>query len=377
MDNAHGSAKPTPLGSDRSGFTRFIGNNSVNTARSYDLLTDDHPYRWYANGERARFNPLLRGVVFGGILLVSMFILIFVGTIIAVIVAPNAFFNADGTSTNMTVVLGEALDTSSPLVQIVSIAEILGALIAYLVVVRVMEGRKPPLELSLKRAPGALLGIVTAFVCITVSVGIIALLGGYRITGFNAGYQPWADLLTLGLAAGIAEEIMMRGILLRLFEEVLGSWGAVALSALIFGFLHLGNKDGSLWGAIAIALEAGLLFGAIYLATRSLWWCMGFHFMWNVAEGPIFGSIVSGNGEQRSWFTANWSGSDWLTGGAFGLEASVVPVILLTAVAVALLIHLQRQGRMIEPVWVRKRRLFAAAAAAAAAQQRQMNQQTA
>ncbi|WP_165777277.1 CPBP family intramembrane glutamic endopeptidase [Bifidobacterium primatium] len=249
----------------------------------------------------------------------------------------------------------------TPDMTLVSWGELFGAIVAYLVVVMAMEGRRLPAELAPMRALDLVRGGIASFVCIAVSIGIIALLGGYRIVGFNAGYDPWADLLTLGLTAGVAEEIMMRGILLRLVEESLGSWGAVAVSALVFGLLHVTNPDGTLWGGIAIAIEAGLLFGAIYLATRSLWWCIGFHAMWNIAEGPIFGSIVSGTGAQQSWLVAQWNGPELLTGGSFGLEASIIPVLVLGGLAIAILIHLQRHGRMIAPVWVRRKLIVAEA----------------
>ncbi|WP_219100145.1 CPBP family intramembrane glutamic endopeptidase [Bifidobacterium pluvialisilvae] len=242
---------------------------------------------------------------------------------------------------------------------LISCAELFGAIVAYMVVVLAMEGRRPPMELAPTRAFDLVRGAVASFVCIAVCIGVIALLGGYRIVGFNAGYDPWADLLTLGLVAGVAEEIMMRGILLRLVEEGLGSWGAVAVSALVFGLLHVTNPDGTLWGGIAIAIEAGLLFGAIYLATRSLWWCIGFDAMWNIAEGPVFGSIVSGTGAQRSWLVARWNGPELLTGGTFGLEASIIPVLVLGGLAIAILVHLQRHGRMTAPNWVRRKRVAA------------------
>ncbi|WP_165776680.1 CPBP family intramembrane glutamic endopeptidase [Bifidobacterium simiarum] len=299
-------------------------------------MTDDHPVRRYNGKDRKRYSAPLRGFVFAAVFIVAAIAIIGVGS------GGKAALPGSGTGV-------------TPDMTLVSWGELFGAIIAYLIVVMALEGRRRPIELAPARALDLVRGGIASFVCIAVSIGVIALFGGYRIVGFNAGYVPWADLLTLGLTAGVAEEIMMRGILLRLVEESLGSWGAVAVSALVFGLLHVLNPDGTLWGGIAIAIEAGLLFGAIYLATRSLWWCIGFHAMWNIAEGPIFGSIVSGTGTQRSWLIAQWSGPDLLTGGRFGLEASVVPVVIMGSLAIALLIHLQRHGRMIEPVWIRRK----------------------
>ncbi|OXN01254.1 CPBP family intramembrane glutamic endopeptidase [Bifidobacterium vansinderenii] len=307
--------------------------DDVSRIRDHDLLTEDHPIRQYA-GEPLRLKAPMRGLAFTAVL---------VGIMVTVQVMGG-------------VILSVTTAGDSKMLM-ARIGELAGALAAYAVVVLAMEQRRSPVELKPARIVGLLWGGLMAFACITVCIGVIALFGGYRIVGFNAGYDPWTDLLTVGLVAGVAEEIIMRGILLRLVEERLGSWGAVIVSALVFGLLHMINPDGTLWGGVAIAIEAGLLFGAIYLTTRSLWWCIGFHAMWNIAEGPIFGSVVSGTGSQQSWLVARWNGPDLLTGGSFGLEASIVPVILLGGLALIILIHLQRNGRMIAPNWARRKRL--------------------
>lgn len=326
--------------------------------RSYDLLTEDHPYRWYDRREQIRFKAWARGLAFVGVFLGCMMVLGFIGSIVLgfLLAASSSFDWTELESLNS---ITELSPSSLPMA-IASVLQLVASVVAYCVVVLVMEQRRKPAELAPNRMADIVRGIVAALVCIGVSIGVIALFGGYRIVGFDAAYNPWLDLLVLGLVAGVSEEIMMRGILLRLTEESLGSWGAVIVSALVFGLIHIGNADGTLWGGLAISIEAGLLFGAIYLATRSLWWCMGFHFMWNIAEGPIFGSAVSGNGEQQSWLVPQWNGPEWLTGGTFGLEASVVPVVLLGGLAIALLVHLQRQGLMVESLKARKRRLSVA-----------------
>ncbi|WEV74370.1 CPBP family intramembrane metalloprotease [Bifidobacterium sp. ESL0798] len=235
------------------------------------------------------------------------------------------------------------------------LAEVAAAIIGYLVVVYGMEYRSHPFEFRLGRWKGLMVGIVIGFVAIGLCVSVLAITGNYRIVGLNTHYNPWIDIISMGICVGVAEEIMMRGMLLRLVEEWLGSWGALAVSALVFGLMHLTNQDGSLWGGLAIAIEDGILAAALYFVTRSLWVCIGEHAMWNIAEGPIFGSIVSGNGKQDSWLVAQWSGPNILTGGSFGLEASIVPVILMGAAGIALMVYAQRKGLLVRPAWVRRR----------------------
>lgn len=231
--------------------------------------------------------------------------------------------------------------------------EVAAVVIAYLVVVMLLEKRRNPYELRLSRLLGLLVGMLTGFGVIALCIGILFLTGNYRVIGFNPNYSPWMDIFVMGVCGGIGEEIACRGIIFRLLEEWIGTWGSVLVSALLFGLMHLGNPGATLWGALALAIESGVLFAAIYAWTRSLWWVIGFHAMWNVAEGPIFGSVVSGTGNQSSWFIASWQGPEILTGGPFGFEASIVPVLVCGAIAVFILVFLQKQGKVAKPLWKR------------------------
>ena len=109
---------------------------------------------------------------------------------------------------------------------------------------------------------------------------VLAVIGSYRITavGWNKGILIG---LAAGIIAGVGEELLFRGILLRLLEAWLGSWWALAVTAVLFGAVHLGNADATAFGAVAIALEAGILLGACYLVTRRLWFAIGLHAAWN------------------------------------------------------------------------------------------------
>jgi len=170
-------------------------------------------------------------------------------------------------------------------------------------------------------AQGTLLGVAM----MSVLVGILALSGAYHIQGWQD--VPWRDIIDVGIWAGIVEEILLRGVVLRMLEELFGSWAAIALSGLIFGFLHAGNPNADWWSSTAIAIEAGLLFGVLFCLTRSLWVVIGLHAAWNIAQGPIYGVTVSGIA-QHGIIDAQIDGPWWLTGGDFGLEAALTSVVL-------------------------------------------------
>ncbi len=221
-------------------------------------------------------------------------------------------------------------------------------------ITRFLEGRPCAPEIALDaRMPRLLLaGFALAIVVMLLAYGVIALLGGVTI----GGGDPWPTAIaaSLGLAviAGVVEELFLRGVLFRVTEQYLGTWLALVVSALFFGFLHLANPDASLWAGIAIALEAGVSLAAIYVLTRSLWAAIGMHIGWNLSES-LLGVPVSGN-EPTGVITTTFEGPNWLTGGAFGMEASVVVVGLWLIVAFVLLAMARSRGLLVEPRWRRK-----------------------
>jgi membrane protease YdiL (CAAX protease family) len=223
------------------------------------------------------------------------------------------------------------------------------ALFTVVAVTRLIERRKlADIGLGVRRfaidwLKGA--GVGAAYLC--ACVGILAVLGGYRISGVAFVEPALTSGLVLQVLVGVFEETLFRGILFRFLEEGFGSWIALTMTALFFGFSHLNNPHATVWSAIAIALEAGVSLGAVYMATRSLWFAMGLHTAWNFFQGAIFGVAVSGIGAPTdSLFQPLIQGNQWLTGGAFGIEASVIAVVLGLGVGIAFLVHAVRQQRI-------------------------------
>lgn len=223
---------------------------------------------------------------------------------------------------------------------------------AYLLLVRTVE-RRAPAELSLRGAGRELgAGLIAGLLVLSAAVGVIALLGGYHIVGRDPAFSL-GPVLIVGFVPGIGEEIVFRGLIFRLLESWLGSWPALGLSAAFFGAAHLSNPNASTFAAIAIALEAGVLLGAAYMVVRRLWGAIGLHAAWNMTQGGLWGVSVSGNA-MHGIFAVRMAGPTWLTGGAFGAEASVPAAIVATAAGAALLVVAARRGRIV-PLLPRRR----------------------
>lgn len=230
--------------------------------------------------------------------------------------------------------------------------QLLPAVLAYLVLVRLIERRRMT-ELSLRQLPAlGLLGLLVGACLISLVIGVLWLAGSYHVTGTNPHVDWLPAVLVVGLGAGIGEEIITRGALFRIVEEGLGTWWALAISAAFFGAAHIFNPGATLWSSAAIAIEAGILLALLYHVTRSLWACIGMHAAWNVLQGTLYGVAVSGTAAD-GLLVSKLTGPDWLSGGAFGAEASVVALLACSSVSVVLLTIALRRGSIVPPAWRR------------------------
>ncbi|MGI5238951.1 lysostaphin resistance A-like protein [Dactylosporangium sp. CA-139066] len=221
-------------------------------------------------------------------------------------------------------------------------ATAVGGLMLYRFMVRRLERRSAD-EAGLRDlGPGVLRGAGLGVALFAVTIAIIAVLGGYRIAGWGSLPGTIATFGTM-VGAAVAEELLFRGVLFRLLQEWAGTAVALVASGALFGGLHLLNPGATLWGAIAIACEAGVLLGAAYAATRSLWVPIGLHLGWNFAESGLFGTAVSGaGGEPHGLLRGVTEGPAAISGGSFGPEGSVV-AILVGGVAAALFLRAARR----------------------------------
>ncbi len=225
-------------------------------------------------------------------------------------------------------------------------------LVAYLVLVHLVERRRLRDHEGARFFRNLGVGLGLGIVLLSVVIGTLALAGSYHVTGTRSIH--WlALILSLGVGAAISEEILFRGVMYRIVEEGLGTWAALLVSALAFGAIHLGNPHATPWSALAIAIEAGVLFGLLYHVTRSLWFCMGVHAAWNVMEGPVYGTSVSGL-PAHGWLRSSLSGPFWLSGGSFGPEASLVTVAWCGALSLLLLVIALRRHSIVPPCWRRR-----------------------
>ena len=196
------------------------------------------------------------------------------------------------------------------------------------------------------------IGILLGLGFISIIMIVLALTGNYHVMGWNK-ISVLFPVFVISIQAGIMEEIMGRGIIFRIVEDGLGTFFSILISAFIFGFLHSWNDNATWFSSVSIALTAGLVLALLYVWTRQLWIPIGMHFAWNFTLGGIYGAPVSG-GDRPGLLNSTLEGADWLTGGDFGPEASIITIVIFGVFALFLTWMVIKKGLYKCPAWIKK-----------------------
>jgi membrane protease YdiL (CAAX protease family) len=178
------------------------------------------------------------------------------------------------------------------------------------------------------------LSIGTLVGCMMVGLAVAAIAIGGNLSFFltvtpRAFGRLGLELVIL-LAAALAEEAAFRGYPFQRMIEAIGTVPAVIVLSALFGAVHWENPSSSNFSTLNTALVGAVLCVA-YLRTRALWLPWGIHFGWNFALGIGFGLPVSGLTEFAVIIHGKAHGPIWLTGGAYGIEGSLIGTAVLLA----------------------------------------------
>jgi hypothetical protein len=236
------------------------------------------------------------------------------------------------------------------------VVEVALLLIVYKIAI-VRMGDRPHDDLRLVDAPkGLAIGLVAGAALMCLVVGAAAVGDIYNIVGHGNFDEFPRDLIAAAILPAFREELFFRGILFRWIEEFGGSWAALIVTSALFGLAHILNPNATWFSSFAIAMEAGVLLGGAYMLTRNLWMPMGLHAAWNFTQGFVFDVNVSGI-EEHGLVEAKLSGPQLLSGGSFGLEASIIALVIATGAGVWLVVLAVRRGGSVKPWWVRRKQI--------------------
>lgn len=157
--------------------------------------------------------------------------------------------------------------------------------------------------------------------------------GKLYYNGFSATRNIFIILqgvFNIGISAGVAEEIIFRGIIMKTLEDKYNMKIAIIIPSLLFGILHLFNGNIDLLSAFLLILGGtiiGIMFSIITYCSNSIWFSVLVHSVWNMV---IIGGICNFGIVRDSYSVSYYLLKDVnpiLTGGEFGVEVSVFAII--------------------------------------------------
>ena len=152
-----------------------------------------------------------------------------------------------------------------------------------------------------------------------------------------------AGIVFTGIAAGLVEEMVFRGVIMSLIRERWNKEAAILVPSVLFASVHLIGMNFSALSCIlglVAGTMVGIMFSMIAMESDSVWNSGIVHSIWNII---IIGGGLGISEKANEYAVMTYvldSKSFAITGGEFGIEASVIALIgyiVVTLIAYAMI----------------------------------------
>jgi hypothetical protein len=208
-------------------------------------------------------------------------------------------------------------------------------------------------ELRLQPLPILLAGVSGAGLLV-LPIAVLFALGAYEMVLFRGASPALLGVAAIIGIAAILEELVYRCLLFQLLERAWGTGVAMAAQSVLFALQHLENvAQGGTADAVVMLVSVtllGLLWAGVFVLARNLWVVAANHAAWNFTI-LLSGVPLSGIEDWRALapLESRYSGPDWLTGGSFGPESSLLVIGPVTVAVILLLRTARRRGTFRAP----------------------------
>ena len=143
------------------------------------------------------------------------------------------------------------------------------------------------------------------------------------------------------------EELIFRGIIMGCLGKRFNIQIAVIVPSVLFGLLHIIGNDLNFISIIQLLIAGsivGVLFSLIAYGSNSIWNSAIVHGIWNIV---IIGGILHIGNEADSSSIFNFildNKSFLISGGDFGIEASIISILVYLLFIVLAAIQVKRKG---------------------------------
>lgn len=192
--------------------------------------------------------------------------------------------------------------------------------------------------------------IIAVLLPLLVSASYMLFSGSFEKNAFDISQKLailTSGIFVIGLASGLVEEIVFRGIILNVIAKKFNKAVAIVAPSLLFGLLHIINRRFDLVSYILVIFAGtmvGVMFSLIALESKSVWNSAIVHAIWNII---IIGGILNiGTAfDEYSLYSYVLDTESFVwTGGEFGIEASAISVIGYCFVSIVAIIFIKKSN---------------------------------
>ncbi len=173
--------------------------------------------------------------------------------------------------------------------------------------------------------------LMPSLVCLVLMI----LFPGQLELNIMSVSEQWATItgaiVFIGLGVGIAEEIVFRGIIMNVLEQHYNKMIAIILPSVAFALVHAIGMHYDLTSILQLLIAGsvvGILFSLVTYESGSIWSAALMHGVWNMT---MIGGILNIGESAKETAIYNYildTNSRWISGGDFGIEASIVSIIV-------------------------------------------------
>ncbi|MCZ8216423.1 MAG: CPBP family intramembrane metalloprotease [Cyclobacteriaceae bacterium] len=188
-------------------------------------------------------------------------------------------------------------------------------------------------------------GFLFGFFTISLVIFILYLLGYYQAISISTVNYP-IKLFTVLLFAALVEDLFHRGLIVRVCENWLGTHLTLVIAMLVELQQHFYNPNFNLFSHL-LTLTWGFTMAMMFVYTKRIWLPFFFHIGWNFSQ-PFYGSNLSGLNDMGSIIQSKFNGPELITGGAVGIEDSIITLSFLLFIGIALYYLAKKEGKIIK-----------------------------
>ncbi|MGN0349938.1 MAG: lysostaphin resistance A-like protein [Roseburia sp.] len=191
-------------------------------------------------------------------------------------------------------------------------------------------------------------GWVFGAAILSLCVVLMLCFGAVRIVGIQFSAKLVLQFIPLLIAwsiQGNAEEVLARGWMFRSIARKNNLLIGILVSSLFFTLMHMSNDELSVLSLLDLFLFG--VFSVLYmLKTKDIWAISGFHAAWNCFQGNVFAFPVSGMSAGDAFIHVVPQGPIWLSGGGFGVEGSIISIVVQLILILVLIFRLSVESQL-------------------------------